>query len=147
MNIFFSADQFLTLVKSIYLGNEIVARHSDENMKSDYFNLESYIFSHVNNFDLKEEIKVNGKGSIEFSKKQQNEIVGLMDNYIDSIFITRLFTLLAQRDLREKYTAEELRAMSDKEGTAAMKQMVDKYFIEFNDNQFKNLRIVIDKEE
>jgi hypothetical protein len=144
MNVFFSKEQYLTLVKSIFIGNEVIVKHPDESLQSDYFNLESYILSHTKEFGLEGEVMVKMGESLSFSEKIEKEIVGIVDNYIDYIFVTRLFSLLAQRDFQEKYSKEELAKMPDPEGSRILKEIIQKYYDEFKENQFKNLRLVKD---
>jgi len=141
----FSKEQFKTLINMVYVGNWMingvrVGIEGDE-YKDEYRNLEKYILSLAKDFKLDNLID-DSDGEIYPSRSlEEGEARDLIDYYDENVFWEELVNRLAERDLFQVYTNDEIMKMSIKKRIEKDQPYYEKYWQEISDYGITRLKI------
>lgn len=143
----FSKEQFLALLKIVYLGNWVAnAQRGDvptnPRLKV-YESIENYIFSYAKSFGLAEyvddELAENGQYFPTRMFEESQDIFELIDEYDDNTFWDELVERLADRDFEKHYTESEIQKMTNGERMNKLYTFIDKWAEEIYQNSLDNL--------
>lgn len=141
----FTKEQFLALMKVVYLGNWMANAQREEDFKEDYEEIKNYIFSQAQKFGLAEFVSHkpddgdNYYSSWKFT--QETDVDYLHDEYDDDNFWDEICDRFGERDFEKKYTKKEIEKMNVHERMDKLCACTDKWGEEFNNYGIARLEI------
>ena len=122
MKINITNKQYLSLIKMVYLGNWMInairtGQKGDEYVK-EYEDLEQYIYSFAKDYGMEKYIEFDKKMAQHFptNEFEVNTDLNLRhEEYDEHTFWEELFYKLYERDMRNKYSPEEISKMTFEE--------------------------------
>jgi hypothetical protein len=152
MKILFTKDQYLKLLKLVYLGNWMInairsGAKGDEIMK-EYDELEQYIFSFAKEFGFEKYIEFDkklGKFYPTADFEDNTDVDKYKEEYDDDTFWDSLMYKLSWRDFVNKYGMETINKMSIKERIEKEQPFLDKWADEIDKHGVQRIDINQDK--
>ncbi len=143
MKIEFSKEQYLDLMKLVYLGNYVVntAMGNEEDIEN-FNKIEDFIFSKAKDAGLErfvEDIEEDNEKTIYASEELEGEVEEIIEAFEENIFWQDLVDLLTKRDVESKYSEDELAAMDMEKIMDIESEIFEKYADEFDKNGINNL--------
>ncbi len=143
MRIELTVEQYLTLIKLVYLGNWVVNSFREEKDQIPEFNaVEELIYAQAG--PLAEEIGLyrDDEGRFFPSQALENELMDYLDAYEEECFWEHLVRRLAYRDLAEEIGEEVIRMMPADERDEVLSKYEERYRREFEECGLENLRLI-----
>lgn len=143
MKIFFSKQQFQSLLRLAYLG-EWLAHACDTGGEEpdDLSEIEQYLMSFAHDFGLDDIIEHDSDTETYYPTVEFEESLSrYIDDYNDDIFWEELAHRLAARDFLEFYGQDAVFRMSSEERMEKQTPFLEKYEDELADNGLDNLRL------
>ncbi|MEX0896353.1 MAG: hypothetical protein WDZ94_05495 [Patescibacteria group bacterium] len=141
-----SQAQFFTLMKAVYLGNWMANAQRVEDRFTDYEEIEDVIFSLAAEFDLGTYVSHEPEDGDTYYPtsefEDETDVDKIIEEYDEETFWTELAERLGERDFLEKYSAEEIKAMSREERFEKRYELVDQVSEELNKYGLERVRIV-----
>ena len=136
-------NQYLDLVKLIFLGNSVAEEVVGDEMLTKFDNALQQVYA----------ASLAGKGNmfITYNSKEEeyylaedveDELMELLEEYYESRFWESLIMRLTLRDLQKKFSEKELQDMPEDKGNKEMEVIHNYYISEFDDNDIDNLKVV-----
>lgn len=149
MEIRLTKDQFLALLKTVYLGNWLAnavrTDTPDDKRKEAFDEIEDYMFSRAEEFgagDLVEYDAEMRRHVPTLKLEGDGEIQECIDRYNEENFWEELVYRLVDRDFSRMYTDEGIRVMSASERIEKDHPLFEKYWEEFETNGIERLQVV-----
>lgn len=143
--IIFTRKQFQALLKTVYLGNWMANANRVHDMQKDYESTEDYIFSKASRFGLERYVdheESDGERYYPTSYfEEETDVNKLHEEYDEETMWDELTEHLGERDFLEKYSAEEIKKMSQKDYFFKISECVDFYHDEFAKFGLERIRI------
>jgi hypothetical protein len=134
MNIEFTKEQFLTLLKIVYLGNWMANAQREDGLIEEYESMESFIFSQAKKFGydkyLDDELKDENLYFPTRAFEEETRVHELVEEYDEDSFWDELVERLSERDTDH---AENTGALKN---TNISREEVLRLFIEQYDSEF-----------
>lgn len=142
-NIEFTKQQFLTLLKIIYLGDWMVnshrTGHGNDPMMEDYEEIMDYVFSLAPKFGFSKNIE----HELEFDDSgKMTEINKLQEEYNEETFWEELCERLGERDFHEKYSPNEILKMDRDERYDKLYECIEVYEDEAENFGIERIKIL-----
>jgi hypothetical protein len=135
----FTGEQYLQLIKIVYLGRWMASSHTDEPDKP-LEELEQYIFSHAKAFGHGAYVDFDPNYKKFFaSVTLEDEMDPVIQNYDDFTFWDELAWRMAERDFAQKFDHAQVLCMTNDEIFRQKNAFADKYFDEFTTNGIDKL--------
>lgn len=141
MKVELSQEQYMTLLKMVYLGSWM-ANSPKEEPDEEYDGIEQYIYSLAKDFGLEDHIAFDEKmkSYLPTEKFEKSSgVVELIDAYNEYTVWEALVLFLSRRDLIKEYGPEKVEAMTDEELLEKQYPLIQKYEEEFRDRGFEGL--------
>lgn len=141
--------QFLTLLKTVYLGNWLAnairtGRPDDKHIK-EYEDMEDYIFSFAKQFGytkyVHEDDAYKGKYFPTRDFEEDLNLHELIQEYDEESFWEELPDRLGQRDFHRKYTSREISNMNQEERFTKLCECIEEWQEEIYKNGLENISI------
>ena len=147
MDINFTKEQYLTLIKAIEAGNSVYGIIGDEMRKKykkqsiDIEDLLTYLLKFADDFGLKN-ITENIEGKLYLKGEFSDAIQGDVNEYDNSIFWDELIMRLGKRDFSNTITNEEQEYIDQNDGwlPERIQECYDKWRKEFEKHGLDNLK-------
>lgn len=128
----FSQEQYLELMKLVYLGRWMMSSHLEE---PDESNIEQFIYSQAKSFALEDWVDVDPSNGKYFpSPTLEEEMEPAIQEYDNYTFWDELAWQLAERDFTKKHDEAQILCMTNDEIFLEKSALSDKYFDEFLTN-------------
>lgn len=141
----FTNDQYLALMKVVYLGNWMANACRVDNMKKDYEAICDHIFSFAPKFGLAgfmdHETTDSGRYYPTRAFEEETDVHELHDEYDEETVWDELAQWLGERDFFELYSEAEIIAMSRDEHLTKRSECVAVYNKEFEEHGIERVRI------
>ncbi len=138
-------DQFLALLKAVYLGNWMANAYRTEGMKKEYEGIADYIFSLTPQFGLEKYMdheESDGERYFPTNEFEEHTDVHILhEAYDEETFWDEMAERLGERDFFERYTKEELKKMNKDEGFTLLNRCIDNYNEEFEKFGIERIRL------
>lgn len=142
-------EQFLTLLKLVYLGNWMANAHrtgsAEDPQKKDYEDIEHLIFSYAKKFGfdryVDDEDGIEGRFYPTSYFEEETDVDDLHQEYDEETFWDELANRLGERDLFRHYTEEEIQKMSREERMSKLYEFIDKWSDEINEHGIERLSV------
>ena len=149
MKIEFSKEQFLALMKTVYLGNWLANAIRTDDKYKDYEAMEDYIFSFAKEAGFDRYVNHEPKDGDRYYPtsyfEEETDVDILKDEYDDELFWEELIERLGNRDFLNKYGKEEIRKMNREERFIKRMECEEKYEDEVEKYGVERLEIVMNK--
>ena len=145
-NISFTRDQYRALLKAVYLGNWMANAHRgpDEALR-EYEEISSHLFSIAPLFGLSKYIDQHEveHGHYEPTRffEESTGVHRLHHEYDEEAMWSELADELSRRDISERYTPEQIAAMTQDEWFKKLSALIDAYDEEFITHGIERLKI------
>jgi hypothetical protein len=142
MKIDFTKKQYESLLKVVYMGNEMVNSILDDSEENEFDEIEQYIFSFAKDFGLEASVEYDEKEETYYPSQQLEEdkaVVEYTHRYDDYTFWDKLIYNLARRDMVKECGEEKVAKMSNEETFVKEQSFAEKYEKEFTDYGLRNL--------
>lgn len=138
-----SKEQFHTLLKAVYLGNWLANGHRTEDRLSEYYDLESYVFSKAKEWGFPELVDDSDPdlGIFPSVFMEQGEVNQLIDEADEETFFQELIEIMTNNEIRRRYSEDEYRGLSQKEHLRVMCQIESEIVEELNEKGLENLSL------
>jgi hypothetical protein len=131
-NIELTSDQYLALLKAVYLGNWMANAHRDgspqDPLVKEYESVEDCLFSFAPQFGLKKFVShEKGDGTHFYPTNdflEKTAVHKLHDEYDEETFWDELCSRMGERDFYRKYPMGEMRNMNDEEQFLKLQECV-----------------------
>ncbi len=151
----FSTEQFLALLKIIYLGNWVANAHlgdAETNPRlTEYEEIENYVFSHAKVFGLAEyvddELAEDGEYFPPRMFEESQDVMEAINEYDDDTFWDELIEYLADRDFTNQYSKSEIQKMTIDERIDKLYIHIDRWAKEFDKHSPDTLTIKTSQQE
>jgi hypothetical protein len=144
MNIKLSKDQFEKLLELVYLGNWVVNSHRADDRLEDYDKTAEHILSFAPAAGLKDRVDFDEfEGRYFPSRKLEESLLGVLDDYDDFIFWNLLVERLAERDLIRKYGEKNVERLEWDDYNQSVGPFLKKYEKEIDENGLDRLEIFL----
>jgi len=145
-NIPFTRDQYRALLKSVYLGNWMANAHrGPDEALDEYERISDYLFSLAPLFGLAKYIDQDEAEHGHYDPtrffEESTGVHGLHHEYDEEVLWDELADELGRRDMAERYTPDEIAAMSQDEWMEKLSACIDAYDEEFIARGLDRLRI------
>jgi len=141
----FTHEQYLALMKVVYLGNWVANAYRTEKMKKDYEAIDDYIFSFAPKFGLSRFMDHEATDGDRYfptrAFEEETDVHELHDEYDEETVWDELAQWLGERDLFERYSEAEINAMSREEYFRNKAECVAVYEKEFEKHGMERVRI------
>jgi hypothetical protein len=135
----FTSEQFLKLMKLVYLGRWMVSSHRDETDKN-FEDIEQHVYSQAKNFGHEAYVDFDSNYGKHFpSADIEDEMDPVIQDYDDYTFWDELAWRMAERDFDRKYDHAQVLCMTNDEIFRQKNILADKYFDEFTTNGIEKL--------
>ena len=141
MKVELSQEQYMMLLKMVYLGSWMANSAKDE-PEGEYDTIEQYIFSLAKDFGLDKHIAFDTKIKSYFPTEEfesSSGVVDVIDAYNEYTVWEALILSLSKRDLFKQYGADKVEAMTEEEFLEKQYPFIQKYEEEFRDHGFDGL--------
>jgi len=143
MKIELSRDEYLNLVKLVYLGNWVVNAIRTEDFDTGANEIEQKILSYAKDQNYENLADYISDDNMFYPSVELEQLVSKdLDAYDDENFWNSLSNHLGTRDFIQLYSQEEIEAMTDHERVTKQFECSDKYEDEFYNNGIERLQIV-----
>jgi hypothetical protein len=130
----FTYEQFLQLLRLVYLGKWMASSHLDDPDKS-MEDFEQYIYSHAKDYEADKFVDFDTTYKTYFpSAMLEDEMAHIIQDYDDFTFWDELAWQLAERDFTKKFDKAQVLCMTNEEIFREKNTMADQYFDEFAEN-------------
>lgn len=139
----FTNEQYLVLMKAVYLGNWMANAYRIDDKKKEYEGIEDYIFSFAPKFGLKKfmDHEETERYFPTRAFEEETEVHELHEEYDEETVWDELANWLGERDLFERYSEAEIKAMSRDEYFVKKSEYVAVYEEEFGKHGMERVRI------
>lgn len=141
----FSKEQFEILINMVYIGNWVIngvrAGIEGDEYKDEYRNLEKYILSLAKDSGFNDLVDDYDGEIYSSSRLEEGEVMDLIDYYDENVFWEELVNRLAERDLFQAYTNDEIMKMSIEKRIEKDQPYYEKYWQEISDYGITRLKI------
>ena len=143
-------EQFLTLMKVVYLGNWMANANrtggkDDPNVK-EYEEISDYIFSLASRFDLEKYISHEAEDGDKYfltnEFEEKTDVKRLHEDYDEETFWDELPERLGERDFYRMYSKEDWKKMTRDERFIKLQECIIKWEEEVDNNGIEKLEIV-----
>jgi len=143
-------EQFLTLMKVVYLGNWMANANrtggkDDPNVK-EYEEISDYIFSLASRFDLEKYISHEAEDGDKYfltnEFEEKTDVHRLHEDYDEETFWDELPERLGERDFYRMYSKEDWKKMTRDERFIKLQECIIKWEEEVDNNGIEKLEIV-----
>jgi len=132
--------QYETLMKLVYLGNNVVNGFREKNPVMETDHLENYIYAKAADFGLgKLAVYDEELDAFYPAAATEDEWLAVHDDYVNDLFWDELMHRLAERDLETRYGRDAVEAMPAEERGKLERELMDKFYAEFHQNGLNNL--------
>ena len=150
MKINITKKQYWHLMRAMYMANWMVNAICEGDMKqdTDIEELENHIHSYAKDFGYGEFVQFSERFGRYFSTADFDDepsIRGFIERYDEYVMWDELIEMLASRDLRKKYSREEIEKMSPEEFFEAEWSCREKWGKEFEKHGIKRITLNTDK--
>lgn len=139
--VMFTKEQYLALVKAVYLGNWVANAHrtgqKGDERHEEYGNISDYFFSLAPEFGLPKHLE----HELEYDESGKTEIMTLIDEYDEETFWDELSDRLGGRDFFRKYNKEDWDKMSEDERYMKEQDCIIEWEEEFEKHGLEQLGI------
>ncbi len=143
MDIKLSTDQFEKLLDLVYLGNWVINSHREDDRLEDYDRTAEHILSFAPAAGLKDRVDFDEfEGRYFPSRKLEEGLLGLLDDYDDFIFWNLLVERLAERDLIRKYGEKNVDRLDWDDYSESIEPFLKKYEQEIDENGLDRMEII-----
>ena len=129
-------EQFLALLKAVYLGNWMANANRVKNLKKDYEEIEDIIFSYAAEFGFERYMDHEpGDGNKYYPTRyfeEETDVSELHEDYDFESMWEELADCLGERDFEARYSKEEREKMGRDERFEKLSECVDCYLEEFS---------------
>jgi hypothetical protein len=151
----FTKEQFLTLMKAVYLGNWMANANRNGSEEDphieEYENIEDYIFSFAPQFGLNQyvDLEYSSEGKYFPTRlfEEATDINKLQDEYDEEVFWSELPDSLGDRDFYNKYSQEDWSKMTQDGRFLRLQECIIKWEEELIKNGIERLGIIEDKKD
>ena len=145
MQVKFTKEQYLTLMKMVYLGNWMANSSRVNDQLEDYEKMEDYIFSFGKEFGFSEFVDDEKADERKFFPtrmfEENTEVMEIIDDYDNETFWQEFPDRLGERDFVREYGEEKIEQMDDKERFTLRCRFMDKWGEEMEDSGIERLEI------
>ncbi len=135
----FTQEQFLQLLKLVYLGRWMANSHRDETDKS-LEELEQHFFSNATTYGFTDMVDFDNKYKKFFPAIELEDTMDpMIQDYDDYTFWDELAWRIAERDFVQKFDHAQVLCMTSDEIFREKNTLADKYFEEFSTNGIDHL--------
>ena len=138
-------EQYLSLMKVVYLGNWMANAHRIDDMKKEYEAIEDYVFSFAAKFGQAQYVVHEPKDGDKYypnrAFEEETDVHELHDEYDEETVWDELAQWLGERDFFECYSDAEIKAMSRDEHFIKMSECIIVYNKEFEKHGMERIRI------
>ena len=135
----FTNEQYLQLIKVLYLGRWVASSHSEEPDKS-IDELEQFLFAHAKDFGQEALLDFDPKYKKFFASEELEEQMDpVIQDYDDYTFWDELAWRMAEREFGQKFDQAQVLCMTNDEIFREKNSIADKYFEEFSANGIDNM--------
>lgn len=124
-------EQFLALLKAVYLGNWVANAHREVGLLKEYENIEDCVFSYAKQFGygkyVDDELADEGRYFPTRNFEEETDVNLRHDEYDDEIFWDELIERMAERDVISSHSRKELMEMGRLEFADLVWQAEAKY--------------------
>lgn len=145
MNISFTKEQYLLLIKALYYGNWLVNANRTNDVIEEYDDLEDYVLSFAKEFGIgKDVVRYDEKTNKPYitSGFESTELDEHIDDYDSEAFWNQLANRLACRDLLKIHGKEQITQMDAMEIFKLTDVIEDEYYEEFRKHGIERLEII-----
>jgi hypothetical protein len=147
MNVNFSKEQFLNLLKIVYLGNwmaNAIHNNSKEDPHNkDFEEIENYIYSFAKEFGFEKYFEYDPKLKRYFPTNEFDVLVQeYIDEYDDHAFWDELFYRMSDRDFNRAYSNKKISEMEQLERFEKEEPFRNKWDKEINEHGIERLDII-----
>ena len=127
-------DQFLQMMKLVYLGRWMANSHKDDPDKS-FEELEQHIFSFASGYGFTNLVEFDNNYQRFFPAVELEDTMdAFIQDYDDYTFWDELAWRMAERDFTQKFDHAQVLCMTSDEIFREKNNLADKYFEEFSSN-------------
>lgn len=141
----FTNEQYLALMKAVYLGNWMANAYRIDDKKKDYEAIENYIFSFAPKFGqsrfMDHETTDGDRYYPTMAFEEETDVHEFHDEYDEEAVWDELAEWLGGRDFSERYSETEIKAMSRDERFIKLSKCIDVYHDEFEKHGMERIRI------
>lgn len=141
----FTNEQYLALIKAVYLGNWVANAYRIDDKKNDYETIEDYVFSFAPKFGqsrfMDHEATDGERYYPTIAFEEETDVHELHDEYDEETVWDELAYWLSERDLFERYSEAEINAMSKEEYFRKRSECVVVYEKEFEQHGIERVKI------
>lgn len=149
----FTKEQFLTLMKTVYLGNWMANANRDGSKEDphikEYERMEDYIFSLAPQFGFEKYLDHESKDGERYFPtglfEEETDVNKLHDEYDEETFWDELSDRLRDRDFYKKYSKKDWEKMTKDERFIKLQECIIKWEEELEKNGIERLGIIKDK--
>lgn len=128
-------NQFLSLMKVVYLGNWMANAHRTKDIQKEYENIQDYIYSKASQFGFEKYVDHEGSDGERYYPtslfEELTDVHKLHEAYDEETFWDEMAERFGERDFVEKYSKEEIIKMSQEEYFIKLSECIDFYNEEF----------------
>jgi hypothetical protein len=127
----FTREQYILMLKLVYLGRWMASSHHDEPDKS-LEEIEQYIYSYAKSFGYDDMVDFDTNYKKYYpSAELEEDLDPIISEYDDNTFWDELAWRMAERDFSQKYDEAQVLCMTSDEIFREKNILADKYFDEF----------------
>ena len=118
-------EQYVTLVKSVYLANWMVEEDEDLDPNNEYSQLEQFVLDCAKEYEFEGNVECEAESNMKALKEEyedESDMFDIIENYDDSVFYSRLAGHFASVEM-DKYEN-----LSEEEADKKEEELGDKYF-------------------
>ncbi|MFH1030794.1 MAG: hypothetical protein V1770_06080 [bacterium] len=147
MQIEFTKEQYLKLMKLVYFGNWVVnaTRNPNEQLE-EYREIENYIFSFASEFGFDDFVDEEEKDKGIFYPtrifEEETDIPELLEYYENEVFWEELIDRMGDRDFLREYGEAAIEEMAPEERFVKAMEFQQKYDEEFEENGIERLDVM-----
>jgi len=127
--------QFLSILKTVYLGNWLANAYSIDTFKKDYESAEDFIFCQAPKFGFKKFVDHKKSDGQKYyptrSFEEDTDVQKVIQEYDEETFWEELAERLGLRDFIKKYSKSQIKKMTRDEYFQKFTDCVDYYNLEF----------------
>ena len=141
----FTKEQFLVLLKAVYLGNWLANAAREGKREEEFDKIEDYIFSKAKEFGFEKYVDfefMGGRTCFPTNDFEEEIKIGKFhEEYDEEVFWEEIAERLGERDFFRKYSKEEKKKMSEEERFTKLYECIDAISEELANHGVERLEI------
>lgn len=147
MEIKLNKKQYKAMLKALYLSSIVLKAYRPKMMEKEIEQEKMLVelLANAGEFGLGHWVRVGNAGKMELTEEKEFDIYEAMEEFEQLTFWNELAYRLAQRDVEEVLSDEDILSMEIQKELDMEMEIQEKYEQEFNDNGLQNLRLISPK--